>query len=69
MGRTATKERFTYLGHAHSQVASHQKLVSLQLRLYDNEGEVGLGVHIARQVLNFVDLSLDAVIDSFEESV
>jgi hypothetical protein len=37
--------------------------------LQDDEGKVGLGIHVAGHVLNFFDLSLDAVVDPFEEAI
>ena len=41
-----------YLGYPRTQERSHEELVPLQLRLQDDEGEVGLWVHWARHVLD-----------------
>lgn len=58
----------THFCHAGSEVASDQELVPLELGLDDDEGEVGLGVHVARHVLDLFDLGLYPPVDALEES-
>ena len=57
------------LGYSGPQVATHEELIPFQLRLEDDQREVGLGVHVARHLLDFLDLLLDMVVDAVEEPV
>lgn len=58
-----------YLGNPSPQIASDEELVALQLSLDDDEGEIGLGVHVASQILDLLNLSLDPVIDALKEAI
>lgn len=59
----------THLGYSGSQITSHDVFVPLQFGLNDDQGEVGLGVHIASHVLDLFDLGFDALVDVLEEPV
>jgi hypothetical protein len=37
--------------------------------LYDDQGKVGLGIHVARHLLDLFDLALDSIIDALEKPV
>ena len=57
------------LGNPRAQIASHQILVSLQLSLNYDQGKVCLGIHVARHLLDFLDLGLDPLVDALEQAV
>ena len=61
--------RASCLGDARAEIAAHEVLEALELGLDDDEGEVRLGVHVARHVLDLVDLALDAVVDALKEAM
>lgn len=50
-----------YLLYPSPQKASNQKLVSLKFCLYDDELEVGLGVHVAGLVFNHFNLAASLI--------
>jgi hypothetical protein len=49
--------RLWYLFYPRSQKASHEKLESLEFRLYDYQLEVGFWIHVARLVLDELNLA------------
>ena len=57
------------LGNPGSQVAPHDELVALKLGLDDNQGKIGLGVHVARHLLDLLNLLLDTLIYALEEAL
>lgn len=65
----AAVDYFEYLGNPRAQVASHEIFESFELCLYDDEGKIGLWVHVARHLLDPLDLLLDAVVDALEETI
>ena len=67
--RQRNGSKAAYLGNPGSQVASDEKLVALKLSLDDDEGKVGLRIHVASQVLDFFNLSLESLIDALEEAI
>jgi hypothetical protein len=46
-----------YLGYTCAQKAPYEELEALQFRLYDDQLEIRLRIHIARLVLNKFNLS------------
>jgi hypothetical protein len=49
--------RSLYLFDSRSQKASYEKLESLEFRLYDYQLEIGLWIHVARLVLDELNLA------------
>lgn len=64
-----TIRHMTYLSYTSSQVTPHQVLIPLKLGLYNDQSKVGLGIHIARHFLDFLDLLLDALVYALEQAV
>lgn len=64
-----TRRAGTDLSYAGAQVAPDEELEALELCLDDDEGEVGLWVHVSGHVLDLFDLALYAVVDALEEAV
>lgn len=58
-----------YLCYSSSKITADEVFVPLQLRLNNNEGEVGLRVHIARHLLDFLDLFFYAVVYALKEAI
>lgn len=58
-----------YLCNTGPEIAPHEKLVSFQLRLDDDEGKVGLGVHVARHLFHLFNLRLDASVYALKQAV
>lgn len=59
----------SYLGNSSSKIAAYEEFVSFELGLYDYQGEIGLGVHVARHVFDLFDLRLDSVIYALKQPV
>jgi hypothetical protein len=64
----------TAWSHAHlcdpgSEEAAHEVLPPLELGLDDDEAKVGLGVHIARHLLDLFNLQPDAIVDALNEAI
>lgn len=58
-----------HLCYSCAQVTADDVLVALQFGLDDNQGEVGLGVHVAGHVLDLLDLGLDTLVDALEDAI
>ena len=69
VGREVMECMAVYLGQTSAQVAAHQILEALELSLDDDEGEVGLGIHVARHLLDTLDLALDIIIDALKQAI
>ena len=69
VGREVVQRVAVDLGDARAQVAAHQVAVALELGLDHDQGEVGLGVRVARHLLDLFDLVLDVVVDALEEAI
>jgi hypothetical protein len=59
----------THFCYSCPEIASHQKFVSFQLRLDDNESKVGLGVHVSRHIFNLFNLRFDLGIDPLKQAI
>ena len=60
---------FVDLRDSCSKIGSNEELPAFYFGLYDDEAEVGFGVHIAGHYLYFFDLGLDTVCYSFDQAV
>lgn len=69
VGRQVVQGMAVDLCEAGAQVAAHEVFVAFELGLDDNEGKIGLGVHVARELFDFFDLLLDGRVDALEEPV
>lgn len=59
----------SYLCNPCPQKRPNQILEPFQLGLDDNQGEIGLGIHVARHLLHSFYLLLDLVVDALEQPV
>lgn len=61
--------RAGYLSHSCTEIASNQKLVSLQFSLDDYESKIGLGIHVSSHILDMLDLLFYAIVDALEKAI
>lgn len=59
----------SHLCYPGTQVATHKVLVALQFGLNNDQGEIGLRVHVAGHLLNLLDLCLDALVNALKEAI
>lgn len=62
-----TKRWLQYLSYPLSNIASEDPSVTLQLVLDNDEGKIGLWVHVTRHLLNFLNLLLDLFMDTVDQ--
>lgn len=60
---------YAHLCYPGAQKTPHNVLVPLQFGLYDDEGEIGLWVHVASHLLDLLNLRLDALVHALEKTV
>lgn len=64
--RRLRDELVVYLGNPGSEITPDKELVPLQLGLDDDEGKVGLGIHVASHLLNLLNLGLDPRVNAID---